>query len=118
MLARITSSSGAGQMPTSSVNTASIPRTTNSRPLRSVSSATWWLATGPKIARLTSHRVYAAESTSVVPAASAYQKLALKLARITRNSPTKPDVPGRPVFASANSTMNAPNFGIVLITPP
>ena len=37
---------------------------------------------------------------------------------ITRNSPTNPEVPGRPVLASANSTMKAANTGMVLITPP
>ena len=34
------------------------------------------------------------------------------------NSPTKPEVAGRPAFAIANSIMNAANFGIVLTTPP
>ncbi len=37
---------------------------------------------------------------------------------MTKNSPTNPEVPGRPEFASANSTMKAANFGMVLITPP
>ena len=55
---------------------------------------------------------------SVTAARNAYQKLALKLARITRNSPTKPEVPGNPAFAMAKSTMKAPNIGIRLITPP
>jgi hypothetical protein len=72
----------------------------------------------PKITRFTSHSVYAAPRISVRPARAAYQKLALKDARITRNSPTKPEVPGRPEFASANNTKNAANFGMVLITPP
>ena len=39
-------------------------------------------------------------------------------ASITKNSPTKPDVPGNPELASANSTMRAANVGMVLITPP
>ena len=42
----------------------------------------------------------------------------LKLARITRNSPMKPEVPGRPELASANSTISAANLGMTLITPP
>ena len=37
---------------------------------------------------------------------------------MTMNSPTKPEVPGSPEFASANSTMKAANFGMVLMTPP
>ncbi len=37
---------------------------------------------------------------------------------ITRNSPTKPEVAGRPEFASANSTANAAKIGMVLTTPP
>jgi hypothetical protein len=54
----------------------------------------------------------------VSAARNAYQKFALNAARITRNSPTNPDVPGKPALARANSTMNAPNTGMVLITPP
>ena len=54
----------------------------------------------------------------VRPASSAIQKFAWKLPRITRNSPTKPDVPGRPEFASANSIMNEAKTGMVLATPP
>ena len=54
----------------------------------------------------------------MVAASNAYQKLALKLERITRNSPIKPEVPGRPEFAIAKNTMNAANFGITLTTPP
>ncbi len=34
------------------------------------------------------------------------------------NSPTKPEVPGRPELAIANSTTNAANHGITLTTPP
>src|SRR5438445_10405393 len=109
--------SGAGQMPTSSTAIANTARTPNSRPFRSVSAATLELPTGPNTTRFTSHSVYAAPRMRVVAASSEYQKLALKLARMTRNSPTKPDVPGRPVFASANSTMKAAKIGIVLITP-
>ena len=40
---------------------------------------------------------------SVVAARKANQKSARKLARITMNSPTKPDVPGRPAFAIAKN---------------
>jgi hypothetical protein len=54
----------------------------------------------------------------VIAAAKPSQKLTLTEARITRNSPTKPDVPGRPAFAIAKSIMNAANLGIVLTTPP
>ena len=34
------------------------------------------------------------------------------------NSPTNPDVPGRPEFASANSIISAANAGIRCATPP
>ena len=47
-----------------------------------------------------------------------FKGLRQSLARITRNSPTNPEVPGRPVFANANSTMKAAKIGMVLITPP
>jgi hypothetical protein len=57
------------------------------------------LAISPKITRLTIHSVYAAPRIRVVPARTAYQKLAWKLARMTMNSPTKPEVPGRPALA-------------------
>ena len=38
-----------------------------------LSSATWWLATSPKMTRLTSHNVYAAPRISVTAARNAYQ---------------------------------------------
>ena len=34
------------------------------------------------------------------------------------NSPTNPLVPGRPELAMPNRMKNAPNQGIVLMTPP
>ena len=34
------------------------------------------------------------------------------------NSPTKPEVPGRPEFAMPNNTKNTANHGIVFATPP
>ncbi len=55
---------------------------------------------------------------SVEAARKAIQGFAWKLARITRNSPTKPDVPGNPELAMANSTKNAAKTGIRLVTPP
>jgi hypothetical protein len=109
---------GAGQIPTSSTAVASAARIPNSRPFRSVRAATFALPTGPKTTLFTSQSVYAAPRMSVVAASREYQKLALKLARITRNSPTKPEVPGKPIFASANNTMKAAKIGMVLMTPP
>ncbi len=38
--------------------------------------------------------------------------------KITKNSPTNPDVPGNPELAIANSTANAAKIGILLTTPP
>src|SRR6185312_4680718 len=49
---------------------------------------------------------------------SAIHGLAVKADRITMNSPTKPDVNGRPQLAIANSTQNAANHGITLASPP
>src|SRR5487761_600285 len=72
----------------------------------------------PKITRLYIHSVYAAPRINVTAAAKPSQKSAFTAARITRNSPTNPEVPGNPAFAIANSIMNAANFGIVLTTPP
>src|SRR5260370_41669144 len=114
----MTSSKGAGHKPNSSTAADSAESTKNSRPSRSFMAATLPLATSPKITRLTSHRVYAAPSTSVVPARKAYQTLALNDARITKNSPTNPEGAGNPALAIANNTMNAANFGMVLTTPP
>jgi hypothetical protein len=34
------------------------------------------------------------------------------------NSPTKPEVPGRPALAMANNTNNVANTGMVFTTPP
>src|ERR1700733_3554526 len=126
----MTSSRGAGHSPNNSTATASAGRpnnstatasaesTKNSRPLRSFNAATFSFATSPKITRLTSHRVYAAPITKAEAVRNAYQTLALNDARVTKNSPTNPDVPGNAAFAIANNTMNAANFGMVLTTPP
>ena len=46
------------------------------------------------------------------------QKFTWTAARITRNSPTNPDVAGSPELAIANSIMNAANLGMVFTTPP
>ncbi len=62
--------------------------------------------------------MYAAPNTSVVAATNAIQKLNFIAPMITRNSPTKPLVAGRPQFAIANSIMSAANFGMVFTTPP
>ena len=76
------------------------------------------LATSPNTTRLTIHNVYAAPSTSVIAAANATSGWCWKLARMTMNSPTNPDVPGRPAFAMAKNTKKAPNQGITFTTPP
>src|SRR5262249_19487796 len=109
---------GAGYTPIHSTATASRPRTSSSRRQASVSSATCLFPTSPKITRLYIHRVYAAPKTSVVAAMSAIQKLNRIAPMITMNSPTKPEVAGRPQFAIANSIISAANFGMVFTTPP
>ena len=68
--------------------------------------------------RLYIHSVYAAPRIMIVAAVKPSQKFTLTDARITMNSPTKPDVAGRPALAIANSIMNAANLGIVFTTPP
>ena len=55
---------------------------------------------------------------SVVAAINAIQKPALKELKMTMNSPTKPDVPGKPAFAIAKNTISAAKVGMVLTTPP
>ena len=42
----------------------------------------------------------------------------ITLLSITKNSPTKPDVPGNPEFAIANNIIKAAKYGILLTTPP
>ena len=76
------------------------------------------LVTSPKITRLIIHNVYAAPMTKVVPDKSAIQKLTFKLARITKTSPTNPDVPGRAALASAKKTIKPAKRGIIKATPP
>ena len=68
--------------------------------------------------RFTIHSVYAAPIISVIAAPKAYQKFTLIAPRITMNSPTKPDVAGRPELAIANNTAKNANLGIVFTTPP
>ncbi|MNC94119.1 hypothetical protein D3C83_108940 [compost metagenome] len=55
---------------------------------------------------------------SVSAAMKAIHGSARQAARITMNSPTKPEVAGRPALAIANSTMRVAKCGIVLTTPP
>ena len=68
------------------------------------------------------YSMYAAPKIMPLARTSASQnapaKSALNKPSKTRNSPTKPDVPGNPEFARANSIMNAANMGMVLTTPP
>ena len=73
---------------------------------------------GPQKTLFTIHNVYAAPTIKIIAAKKAYQKFAWSEPKITINSPTKPEVPGRPAFARANKTANPVNFGIELITPP
>ena len=54
----------------------------------------------------------------VLAATSASQKFAFIAPMITRNSPTKPLVPGRPALAMAKSMVKEANFGMVFTTPP
>src|SRR5260364_190628 len=72
----------------------------------------------PNCTRLYILNVYAALRISVNAASRPIQKLNRTAARITINSPTKPEVPGSPQFAIENSSDNAANFGITLTTPP
>jgi hypothetical protein len=109
---------GSGKSPMNSTATASSPSTSDSRGLRSVSAATWALATGPKITRLYISSVYAAPQISVVPATRASQKLVFMAPMMTMNSPTKPLVAGRPQLAMAKSIVNAANLGMLFTTPP
>ena len=48
----------------------------------------------------------------------AIKPLALKAAKITVSSPTKPDVHGSAAFASAKNTIRVANLGIVVTIPP
>ena len=71
----------------------------------------------PKITLLTNQREYTAPIIRVIAAKNAIQKLILKLAKITVNSPTNPDVPGIAALASAKNTIKVANFGMELTTP-
>ena len=56
--------------------------------------------------------------TIELAAAKATQKLNLTAPRMTMNSPTNPEVAGRPELAMAKKTNSAANFGMVCTTPP
>ena len=71
----------------------------------------------PKITLLTNHNEYTAPIITVIEAKNAIQRLILKLAKITVNSPTNPDVPGIAALASAKNTIKVANFGMELTTP-
>ena len=94
-------------MPNSKTTTANRNRIKASLALISFNSAISSLVISPKMTRLYIHNVYAAPSINVSAAVNAIQKLALKLLKITKNSPTKPDVPGSPEFAIANNIIKA-----------
>ena len=113
-----TSLIGCGQMPIASTATASSARTNSFarvdvvqfvRPVRSPR-AEHHPPIHPK-------RVGCAEH-SVVAASAAYQKLTFIAPNVTRNSPTKPLVPGRPELAIANNMKKDANTGMVFTTPP
>ena len=71
----------------------------------------------PKITLLINHKEYTAPIITVIEAKNATQRLILKLAKITVNSPTNPDVPGIAALASAKNTIKVANFGMELTTP-
>ncbi len=54
----------------------------------------------------------------MVEASAPIQKLNLIAPMSTMNSPTKPEVPGKPTFAIENSIAKTANCGITLATPP
>ena len=71
----------------------------------------------PKITLLTNHKEYTAPIIRVIAAKNATQRLILKLAKMTVNSPTNPDVPGIAALASAKNTIKVANFGMELTMP-
>ena len=71
----------------------------------------------PKITLLTNHKEYTAPMIRVIAAKNATQRLILKLAKMTVNSPTNPDVPGTAALASTKNTIKVANFGMELTTP-
>ena len=114
----IKSVSGLGYTPSARVKAANTPSTIHSRALMSVSSATCALPTSPQMIRLVSHSEYAALMIKVKAAPKPISGFCWKLANTTRNSPTKPLVPGRPQLAMAKNTQNSANHGMTLATPP
>src|SRR5690349_18875241 len=107
-----------GRTPMASTSTAIAPSSTNSRRPRSRRLDTRVFLTAPNITRLYIHSVYAALRISVSAAVAPTQKLKRIAPISTRNSPTKPDVPGKPTFAIENSIANVASLGIELATPP
>ena len=71
----------------------------------------------PKITLLINQREYTAPIIRVIAVKNAIQRLILKLAIMTVNSPTNPDVPGIAALASAKNTIKVANFGMELTTP-
>ena len=62
----------------------------------------------PRTIRRYSHSAYAADKITPDVAKSATQVLTLKIPTKVKNSPTKPDVPGKPTFAKVkNIKINA-----------
>ena len=107
-----------GQIPSINIDNASNTRTVDSLISIGLSFETAMFVTSPQMVRLTSHRVYAAPSTSVVAAKIATQGFTANDERITKNSPIKPEVPGNQIFANEKRTNKAANLGITLTTPP
>jgi hypothetical protein len=89
----------------------------NSRLSRSLKNTIECCLTFPKIIRLHNHRLYPAPRTIPAPAKSALQLFTLKQPTITKNSPTKLLVQGRPKLANVNIIKKTEKSGIVCIKP-
>ena len=113
----ITSTSGAGHNPKARTKSAKATRGKASLMVISCIPDILSFNGFPKITLLINHKEYTAPMIRVIAAKNATQRLVLKLAKITVNSPTNPDVPGIAALASAKNTIKVANFGMELTTP-
>ena len=112
MLVDIISTSGAGHRPKVKTKNAKVTKGKVSITVISCIPEILSFNGLPKITLLISHSEYAAPIIRVIAAKNATQRLILKLAKMTVNSPTNPDVPGRPAFDKRKNIIIAEKSGI------
>ena len=116
--ASIIFSIGAGQMPSSSTESASTPSTRNSRPIQILHRGDPIVGDRPEDYALDQPQVIGRADHQDTGRQQREPETGLEARQYHQELADETRGAGQPEFASANSTMKAANFGITLTTPP